>query len=127
MNTARTAAFLTLLCAFAGCGKPALRAVSGTVTYAGQPLPAGVIWFDPEPTAADSPQGFAYIKNGRFDTREKGRSIRAGNYLVRVEGFDGKPGNELPMGRPLFTDFQEKRDIPDADATLAIEVPAKKK
>jgi hypothetical protein len=111
----------TFVC-FAGCADDKLQEVSGTVTYDGAPLPAGVIWFDPDPNhPANPPQGYAYIKDGKFDTLNKGRGVRPGAYLVRVEGFDGKPGNELPMGKPLFTDFGEKREFPSS-ARVEIEV-----
>jgi hypothetical protein len=116
-----------LLC-LAGCGEQKLQDVTGTVTYDGKPLPAGVVWFDPDPAHPDKPpQGFAYVKDGAFTTAEKGRGIRPGAYLVRVEGFDGKPGNELPLGKPLFTDFQEKRDMPAGGGPLTIAVPKKGK
>ena len=35
-----------------------------------------------------------------------------GAYIARIDGFDGKPGNELPLGRSLFTNHQVKRDLP---------------
>lgn len=114
--------FAAALLCLAGCADDRLQEVSGTITHDGAPLPAGVIWFDPDPNhPAKPPQGFAYIKDGKFDTLNKGRGVRPGAYLVRVEGFDGKPGNELPLGKPLFTDFQEKRDFA-AGGTIELEI-----
>jgi len=104
-------ALLGLGC-LAGCGSD-LSEVTGTVEYNGKPLPRGVIWFDPAPDHPDRPpQGFAYITDGKFTSMENGRGVRSGAYTVRVEGFDGKPGNELPLGKPLFTKFQTKQDLP---------------
>ena len=106
MQLLRVAALLSL--ATAGCGGgPKMYPVSGTVTYDGKPLPAGQISFEADVTKGhDGPQGMAYIKDGRFDTaQQKGKGVLGGPYVIRIQGFDGTPGNELPMGKPLFTDF----------------------
>lgn len=112
--------------AFAGCsgGGLELHPVTGTVTHAGKPVPAGVVWFDPDPSVAGAPQGFAYIRDGAFDTSARGRGVAGGTYLVRVEGFDGKPGSELPLGMPLFAKFEQKTDFPKARSEIQLEVPA---
>ena len=56
-----------------GCGGPKLYDVSGRVTYDGQLLPAGVIYFDPDVTKQnDGPQGYAVIKNGTYNTSARG-------------------------------------------------------
>jgi hypothetical protein len=124
MRSFAVAAAVVALAGLSGCGDEKLQDVTGTITYDGRPLPAGVVWFDPEPNhPGKPPQGYAYIKDGRFNTAEQGRGVKAGAYLVRVEGFDGKPGNELPMGKPLFTDFQEKREMPKGPVDLEIRIP----
>jgi hypothetical protein len=99
----------------AGCGDgPKRYDVSGRVTYAGQPLPAGVIYFDPDATQNnDGPQGYAIIKDGAYSTAAPtGKGVVGGPHIARIEGFDGQPGQELPLGKPLFTDYQERRDLP---------------
>src|SRR5689334_1452970 len=110
------AAFASLsLLALAGCGEsgPQRFNVSGTVTYAGQPLPAGVIWFDPDFSKQnDGPQGYAFIKEGKFDSATTESGPSGGPHVVRIEGFDGKPGEELPMGKPMFHDFSQSVDLP---------------
>lgn len=107
----------------AGCGEDKLYDVAGTVTHGGDPLPAGVVWFDPDPNhPGQPPQGFAYVKDGKYDTTDRGRGVKPGAYLVRVEGFDGKPGNELPLGKPLFTDFSEKREFAAAPGKIALDL-----
>jgi len=118
-----------VLAALAGCsGERKAYPISGTVTYDGRPVPAGVVWFDPDSSkGTKGPQGFAYIQDGVFDTEgeghRKGRGVYGGAYVVRVEGFDGRPGKELPLGKPLFTDFREARDLPEGPAQLEIVVP----
>jgi hypothetical protein len=110
----------------AGCSNGIhLYPVKGTVTFKGKPIPAGVVWFDPDVmTSSTAPQGYAYIKNGEFDSSANGRGVAGGTYVVRVEGFDGQPGNELPLGKPLFAKYEQKTDFPKAKSELALEVPA---
>lgn len=100
----------------AGCRGSKLYDVSGRVTYDGKPVPAGVIYFDPDFTKQnDGPQGYALIKDGSYSTAAQGgRGVAGGPHVVRIEGFDGKPGAELPLGKPLFTDYHEARDLPRA-------------
>ncbi len=120
----RTVAVAAALAGAAGCGGQKLEDVAGTVTYDGKPLPAGVVWFDPVGShGMETPQGYGTVRDGRFDTADGGRGVRAGPYLVRIEGFDGKPAGEFPLGKPLFTDFQEKRDLPPGRVELEFAVP----
>jgi hypothetical protein len=122
---------LAVVClALGGCGnRPKLYPVSGTVTHAGRPLPAGVIFFDPDVTKQNKgPQGYAIIKDGRYDTAALGgKGVGGGAYLARIDGFDGKPGRELPMGNVLFTQFQQPIDLPEAASTRDFDVPTKKR
>src|SRR4051794_14004561 len=122
-RTRLTAAMLLVL---AGCDRAPKRVdVSGTVTYRGKPVPAGVILFDPDVTKKhDGPQGFAEIKNGQFDTAQGGRGVAPGPHVVRVQGMDGVPARELPLGRPLFPDYETPADIAPGQAPLTIDVPA---
>ena len=109
-----------------GCTNKKQHHVAGKVLYKGEPLPAGVIWFDPAPSN-DAPQGYAIIKNGEYSTaKEGGRGVIGGAYIVRIEGFDGKPDNELPLGKALFTDYQKNLDLPKADSTQDFEIPESK-
>jgi hypothetical protein len=111
-----------------GCADDKPMDVAGAVTYGGDPLPAGVVWFDPDPGhPAKPPQGFAYVKDGKFNSADQGRGVRPGAYTVRVEGFDGKPGNELPMGKPLFAGHEFRKEFAKGEGELVIAVPGKKK
>lgn len=104
MNRSRMFSLITgltlLLC---GCGGgDGLVDVSGTVSYKGKAVPKGMIWFDPAPSHANKPaQGFAFIEEGKFDSKQKGRGVAKGPYQVRVEAYDGKAANEFPYGKPL--------------------------
>jgi hypothetical protein len=114
-----------LVCA--GCGGPARYHVSGQVMYDGQPLPAGVLYFDPDVTRRnDGPQGYAIINEGSYSTSVAGgRGVVGGAYVARIEGFDGRPGQELPLGKSLFTDFRQPLELPTADVRQDFSVPRK--
>ncbi len=117
-----------LLLLAASCDRgPKRHHISGQVLYDGKPVPAGEIYFDPDVTKGhDGPQGFARIQDGQYDTREVGKAVAAGPHVVRIFGFDGKPGPELPLGRALFAEYTTPADIPDrGDATLDFQVPAR--
>jgi hypothetical protein len=109
---------ILVLAALAGCGEPKLYQVSGHVTYHGRPLPAGVIYFDPDVMrGSDAPQGYAIIQDGAYNTAGVGgKGVLGGAYVARIEGFDGRPGVELPLGLPLFNNFTQELDLPRADA-----------
>jgi|SRR5262245_35282612 len=116
----------TAVFALAGCvQEEKLYDVSGTVTYEGKPVPAGLIFFDPE-AATGGTQGFANIKDGKFTTAVDGKGVRGGAYTIRVSGFDGKSGNDAPMGRALFDEYRDHKELPKANSELNVEVPKKK-
>lgn len=117
---------LVLLLAFAaGCGSdPKLHHVSGTATYDGQPIPAGIIDFDPDPLKGGTgTQGFANILNGKYTTAVNGQGVRGGAYVIRITGYDGKTANEAPLGQPLFDEYEVKKDLPAADAEVNFAIP----
>jgi hypothetical protein len=115
--------------AIAGCGRDQdkLYDVSGTVTYDGQPVPKGLIFFDPDVTKGGTgPQGLANIWNGKFNTADKGKGVRGGAYVVRVNGFDGKEAPEAPFGKFLFPEHTEPQDLPKAKSELNVTIEKKR-
>lgn len=98
--------------------------ISGAVSFKGKAIPKGMIWFDPAPSHAKKPaQGFAFIEDGKFDSKSKGRGVVSGPYLVRVEGYDGKVANEFPYGKPLSSgNIEVKMEINADGKPLAIEL-----
>lgn len=116
-----------LLALAAGCGpgEERLFDVTGTVAVGGTPVPAGMVFFDPAgPTGGT--QGFANIKDGKFNTADGGRGVRGGAYRVRVSGFDGKAANEAPMGQTLFPEYEFAKELPKQNSELTIDVPKKR-
>jgi len=122
-----TAWLVLLLGLAAGCGGGAggsRHHVSGTVTYAGKPVANGRVTFDPvnDPKGM---QGYAPIKDGKYDTRVGGLGTTGGNVVIRVEGYSGEGATaEEPNGKPLFSEFSTKADLPREDTTKDIVVTA---
>lgn len=125
---ARRPGVLALVVLAAGCGSgERLYDVSGTASYDGQPIPAGIIYFDPDPLAGGTgPQGFASINDGKYTTAVNGQGVRGGSYVVRITGYDGKSANEAPLGRPLFDEYEVKKDLPAANSEVNFDIPKKK-
>jgi hypothetical protein len=98
--------------------------VSGTVSHQGAPVPMGTVFFDPDSELGGSgSQGFAIIRDGKFNTAAEGEGVHGGAYILRVQGFDGKSANEAPYGQPLFPEYQMKTEFPQENTTLDIDVP----
>lgn len=114
----------------AGCGnsdKFDRQQLSGTVTFEGQPVPRGSVWFEPDSSVGNlAPTGFAAIRNGAFETKRE-QSPVAGKHTVRVSGFDGQanadededwdPNREHP-GNPLFPDYTTTIELPPPNGKL---------
>lgn len=104
-----------------GCGDsdPRKYHVKGTVTYKGAPIPAGTIQFSPA-GGNTGPAGYADIVDGKFDTSAEGsKGTVGGAHRITINGFDGngKPQDELPLGEPLFEEYQIEKDLPKEDMT----------
>ncbi len=118
---------LVMALAVLGCGDrgPVRYDLSGEATFDGRPIPAGLIFFDPDIARGnDGPAGFATIRNGHYDTRDHGKGMIGGPHRVRIHGFDGRPGAELPMGKMLFPEFALAVDFPKQSGTWDVNVPA---
>lgn len=126
MRPSFVAALIAGSAILAGCSRDKQYDVKGTVTFGGNPVPAGVIWFEPDIAKGNTtgPQGYAQVKDGKFDTRDNGRGVRPGLYLIRVEAFDGKPANELPFGRPLVNPpYETSREFKAEPAEVSVDIP----
>jgi hypothetical protein len=121
-----------LAISIAGCGGeqgPARTHVAGKVTFAGQPVAFGTIYFQPDAKAGNSgPQGFATIRNGEFDTRSGGKGSVGGAMTVRITGFDAEPPKDAQDNvvgpKPLFNDYQTSVELPKQDTTKDFDVPS---
>jgi hypothetical protein len=115
--------WVACLVVFAACSQEEkLYRVSGNVTFAGKPIPKGLIFFDPK---AEGPQGFANIVEGKYDTAVQGKGVRGGSYDIRVNGFTGIEKNEAPFGDALFPEYTGTKDLPKEDSTFDLDVTKK--
>jgi hypothetical protein len=130
---ARARVLALLLCgASLGCGGGNTHRISGKVTFKGQPIPAGKIYFMPDGSKGNTgPTGYANIKEGSYDTSATGgQGIVGGPTVVAIEGFDpnAKPDKPDPSGevtvKSLFPRYETSVDLPKGNTTKDFEVPA---
>jgi hypothetical protein len=116
--------------ALAGCGSsgPPRYELSGTVTYAGKPLPAGYIVLSPDQSAGG--QGAAAqadIHDGRYLVPAE-RGVLGGPYVAAVYGFDGVRSEENgivnALGKPLVSNYRITVELPRATSVSDFDVPA---
>lgn len=123
----RWARLLLALClsgTLPGCGGDKTLQVSGTVRFEGQPVPAGLVWIDPDVEQDFAAgQGFARIKDGHFNTAQEGRNVVEGPYLIRIQAYDGKPEKGAPLGKPLRAEYREKVVLSAGKTSLNIDLP----
>jgi hypothetical protein len=118
------AAALTL----AGCGGDKLgrHAVSGTITFKGQPVPTGFVRLIPDSSKGTrGPGGGGPIVNGKFHAPAS-KGVVAGAYLIEIDGMDGVPtkegGEELQAGKALFPMVRVEHEFPDQDSVWDYDV-----
>jgi hypothetical protein len=91
---------LLVLCLAVGCGGPAGEpaSVSGSVTYAGQPLAEGSIRFFPE-EGTPGAGGAGKIVDGTYSI-EAGETLKSGKHSVRITAMrgTGRTVEEEPAG-----------------------------
>jgi hypothetical protein len=126
--TFATLAAVLYLINSSGCGKgdSGRVAVWGNVTWKGQPVPAGVIYFSPDTKKGNKgPQGFALIKEGHYDSRDaKSKGCVTGPLVAVVQGCigEGRSGT-FPYGRPLFASHELALDVPVDGGQLDLTIP----
>lgn len=129
MNPVSRWSFLLLTLCMVGCGGGGASdvtryQVSGTATFKGQPIPSGMVYFEPDSVEGNKgPPGFAPIKDGQFDTSRGGKGTVGGAHVIRVEGYDGATTADQPYGKPIFGVHSFPENLPKEAKTLNIEVP----
>lgn len=117
-----------------GCGPrtsgPRRHDVRGSVTYRGEPVPSGVIYFEPDAAQGNKgPVAVVPIVEGRYDTLvHKCPGPLEGPAVVRIVGYSvAKPGAEIVP--PLFPEYRSTVTITPAKSGTAIDfdVPSEKK
>jgi hypothetical protein len=101
-------------------------AVWGDVTWKGQPVPYGVVYFSPDTKKNNKgPQGFALIKEGHFDSRDaKSKGCVTGPLVAVVQGCTGEGrSSTFPYGKPLFASHELSLDVPAEGGQLDLTIP----
>jgi hypothetical protein len=116
---------LTLI-ASQGCGSrsrgPRRYDISGAVTFRGEPVPSGVIYFEPDASQGNrGPVSVVPIVVGRYDTvAHKCPGPLEGPAVVRIVGYpDAKPGQEVVP--PLFPEYRTTAVVAPSRAGIVID------
>lgn len=106
--------------------RPVRHAVSGRITFGGEPVPVGTIAFEPDASAGNTgPAGYGDIKDGAYVTQGRFGAV-GGPHIVRIEGFARPdPTNLDAAPTPLFREFTTKVDLPRAATKQDFDVPTK--
>lgn len=116
---------LTVAALLAGCGSngPTRYQVTGSVSYAGEPVPSGEVIFEPDPARGNrGPQGRAAINRGKYAS-VPGQGAVAGPTIARVLAYDGKSHPESPYGIPLRPPHELRLELPAKDSTQDLTIP----
>jgi hypothetical protein len=110
-----------------GCSRkagPARYPVTGTVTYAGKPLLAGRIAFEPDTRSGNKgPAAYGDISAGRYKTYGTAGAV-GGPHRVVIEGYSGTTAVQTRRMSPLFPPHITTVDLPQEQATVDFDVPA---
>ena len=104
----------------AGCGKPPMQSVTGTVLLNGKPVPDCKVGFFPDVEKFDTNRhGYGYgltDAEGKFKIQhpQGEEGIWAGKYKVTLEAWVDKKGNPIPpMTKPSEVEGGVKNLLPD--------------
>jgi hypothetical protein len=129
-QTVRAAgAFFFFFCLATGCGGgDGTHRLSGKVTFKGEPIATGKIYFLPDTTKGNTgPGGYADITDGRYDTDALGgRRAVAGAAKVAIEAWEPLPKADKDSDvttKVLFPRYETTADLP-AGGTKDFDVPA---
>ncbi len=109
-----------------GCTpQPQPSQVSGTVTFKGQPVPAGWISFTPDVNNTGSGQvKVLQIKDGKYDSsKESEPGISPGTYQLKIAGFDGEKIPFYGQGKQIFNPIDEAFTVPEGTSTKDFVIP----
>jgi len=90
------------------------------VTFDGQPIPEGTITFEPLEVQEESGDGFAHIKDGKFDTRNDGRGHYGGKHKVIITASSGTlvdPNDPDSGTKPLFEPYETTVEFSEEQST----------
>jgi len=103
-------------------GGPEQYRIAGKVTLDGAPVPAGTIYFEPDPAKGNTGrQVFTDIKNGQYVT-QAGRGCIPGAVLAIINAWDGEAVGDYLLGSPLHEPVTIPFEMPSEDTTRDFEL-----
>ncbi len=118
-----------LLLAVLGCSGERRNALSGRVSYKGEPIPYGRIVFEPDTAKGQKGvQGVAEIHDGTYQTSPAAGTL-AGPYQAHITGYAGPPDHKRKPPGPgpaLFKEYIIAVELPDGAAEINFDVPDRK-
>ena len=105
-----------------GCGSKGV-AVTGTVKRGGQPLPAGMLAFEPKANSGTTGAGTNLaIRDGKFEVGSE-KQLTPGTYVVRVSPETIGSGMDLKKAPPQFKPWETTVEIKSDEEPLTLEMP----
>jgi hypothetical protein len=126
LSRMRNVLAVVFLLACGGCSKPEVEryALSGKVTYQGQPVPVGSILFEPDGSKGNrGPQGYSTIIDGYYETNKYGKGAVTGPINVQIMGFSKDENISEEGTKPLFPPFKTSIVIVPESTTFDFEIP----
>lgn len=100
-------------------------ALTGDVTFQGEPVHHGTITLEPDSTKGNTgPASTTIIKDGKYQI-EQIRGIVGGAYVARLTGYGNTVDNSGPdpdFGPPLFEEYEVRLELPAESSTRSIEI-----
>jgi len=100
-------------------------ALSGDVTFQGEPVRNGTITLEPDSAKGNTgPASVATIKDGKYQI-EQIRGIVGGAYVARLTGYGDTVKNSGPdpdFGPPLFDEYEVRVELPAENAAHSFEI-----
>lgn len=118
---------LAIVCA-GGCGSngPRRYHLEGRVTFGGEPVPNGLIRFEPDSTQGNAgPVGYAAIKDGHYTTAEKGSQGAPKGPIVAYMTGGPAPDPQVEFPTMWFTEYRTMLmlDASRGVTTFDVDVP----
>lgn len=117
-----------MCCLSLGCGGEKTYQVSGKVTFKGQPISTGKIFFVPDHSKGNKgPSGYADIKDGAYDTSAPGGAgCIGGPMTITIQAADAaaQTSKSVQGAKALFPPYSTVADMPKSDSTKDFDVPA---
>lgn len=105
---------------------PTRYPVTGNVTYAGKPLAAGRISFEPDTERGNKgPAGYGDIVDGKYETYRTMGAV-GGSHRVVIEGYSGSTPEQRRKRSPLFPPHITTVDLPLEKTAVDFDIPTAK-